>query len=55
VLFLFLFLFFVLLLLLLLLLMMMITTTKDFLGAGIYFIIWNFIGFTLLFLITDAT
>jgi len=35
--------------------MMMMTTTKDFLGAGTYFRIADFIGFTLLFVITDAT
>jgi len=45
-------LFLVLLLLLLLLMMMM---TKDFLGGGTYFRIADFIGFTHLFVITDAT
>jgi len=49
---LFLFLFFVLLLLLLLMMMM---KTMDFLLAGTYFRIGDFIGSTFLFVITDGT
>jgi len=43
------------LLLFLLLLLMMMMTTKDFLGAGTYFQIGDFIGSTVVFVITDAT
>jgi len=35
--------------------MMMTTTTKDFLMAGNYFRMGDFIGFALLVVITDAT